>query len=79
MYDELSCAINESMFEFALVCQEAIKAGWEFVEVNHGERRLGVSPSLTIRKGSEIKRIYNSDDLARILESSAQDSSRDNM
>lgn len=79
MHDELFNVVNESMFEFAFVCQEVIKAGWKFAEIGHGDRRLGIGPSLIIIRGSEVKRIYNSDELARMIESPTQDSSHDNM
>lgn len=60
-------AINEAMFEFAFTCQHLIQRGWHFVDIKYGERRLGIGPSLTIKKDDVTKTIYHHDDLVAHL------------
>lgn len=64
MYD----AINESIFELTLTVQSLVKQGWEFVEVQYGERRLGIGPNLVLRRGDITKIIYDHGELANLLE-----------
>ena len=64
MYD----VINETFLEFALTVQSAIKRGWELGEIEYGERRLGVSSRLTIRRGDQTENIWSPDDLASLIE-----------
>lgn len=56
-------AINQAMFEFAMTVQCLVKLGYEFVEVKDGERRLGIPPSLILRKDGEEIKCYNPDEL----------------
>ena len=63
MYD----AINEEIFEVCMTCKHLIKQGWDFVEVKCGERRLGIGPSLIVKKGEEVVTIYCADDLNRLV------------
>ena len=61
-------AINEAMFEFALTVQSLIKRGWEFKEIDYGERRLGIGPRITIKRGEVAETIHDPYDLERLLE-----------
>ena len=72
MYD----AINEAFLEFALTCKYMMKRGWEFGEINYGDRRLGVGSSLKIRRGDEEHDVYSAEDMAKILEKECYEEDR---
>jgi len=58
-------AINEAMFEFALICQSMMENGWKFVKIDYAERGLG--PTLTIKKDDDVREIYHYGELKSIL------------
>ena len=61
-------AINETMFEFARSVQSLIKKGWEFKEIDYGERRLGIEPRMTVVRGDVVETIYSYHDVERLFE-----------
>jgi hypothetical protein len=61
-------AINEAMFELALTVQSLIKKGWEFKEIDYGERRLGIGPRITVKRGEVAETIYSYYEVERLLE-----------
>ena len=58
---------NEPMFEFAKTCQALIQLGYSFGEINYGERRLGIGPSMPVTKNSETTTLYDYQDLEILL------------
>ena len=60
-------AINIAMFEFAKTCQDMVKLGWEFGEIQYGEERLGIGPKLTIKRGDESYNIYHYNEMKTLL------------
>ncbi len=64
----LEDAINEQIFEFAHLVQRMIKNGWTFGKINYGERRLGISPSITISKDDKVVQCYSISDIETELE-----------
>lgn len=72
MYD----AINEAMFEFALTIKHAMQRGWEIESLFYGERRLGVGPSLTLKRGDEKLTIYSPDDLSHVIQRECEEEDR---
>jgi len=61
-------AINETMFEFALSVQSLIKQGWEFKEIDYGERRLGIGPRITVKRGEVVETISSYHEVERLFE-----------
>ncbi len=61
-------AINETMFEFALTVQTLVKQGWEFKEIYYGERRLGIGPRITVKRGEVAEAIYSYHELGNLIE-----------
>lgn len=60
-------AINEAMFDFAKVIQSLIGRGWVLGDINYGERRLGIGPSITLSKGESSVKCFSSHDVERVL------------
>ncbi len=60
-------SLNEAFFEFAFTVKEAMRRGWDLVEIKYGERRMGVGPCLIIRRGEETKNIYDGSELEDML------------
>jgi hypothetical protein len=61
-------AINLAMFEFALSVQSLVKKGWEFKEIDYGERRLGIGPRITVQRGEVVETIYSYHEVERLFE-----------
>jgi hypothetical protein len=61
-------AINETMFEFAKTVQSLVKKGWEFKEIDYGERRLGIGPRITVQRGDVVETIYSYHEVESFLE-----------
>lgn len=61
-------AINETMFEFALSVQSLVKKGWEFKEIDYGERRLGIGPRMTVQRGEVVETLYSYHDVGKLFE-----------
>lgn len=72
MYD----AINEAFLEFALTCKYLMQRGWEFGEINYGERRLGVGSSLKMRKGDQEVDVYSAEDMSEVLRKECEEEDR---
>lgn len=64
------------MMEFAMTCKYMMQRGWEFVDINYGERRLGVSTSLRIRRGAEEKTLYHYSDMEDLLRRECEEEER---
>jgi hypothetical protein len=55
--------ISEYVFEISRDIQFIISKGWIFGEINYGERRLNIGPSMTLTKGEEKKVVYSADEI----------------
>lgn len=45
--------IQESKCDFALLIQRFIQEGWQFVDINYGERKLQLNPELVAERNGE--------------------------
>ena len=63
LYDQ----IVDSLFDCALVAQYLVNNGWR-LEKEEGEKRLGISPKMTLSKGSFTKVLFDFPSLATAYE-----------
>jgi hypothetical protein len=53
-----------------------IRRGWEFLEVDCGERRFGIGASMKIRRGAEEKTLDHYSDMEYILRREIEEEER---
>ena len=58
----------EELFEFTWVVESLVRNGWTFGEINYGEERLGIAPSITLSKGDFTKKCYSDSDISALLD-----------